>query len=56
MERDKKIDRVLKQWLDNVLVPIMVREYLAICGNGGDNGLSPFPSQDSDTTNPERVQ
>jgi len=56
MERDKKLDSALKQWLDNVLVPVMVREYLAIWRAQGDNDLSPVPSPDTEIETPERVQ
>jgi hypothetical protein len=51
MERDKQIDPVLKQWLDNVLVPVMVREYLAASLTKGDNGL-----ENSETSESEPVQ
>jgi hypothetical protein len=43
MERDAKIDPALKAWLDNVLVPVMVREYLASAREAGDNVSSPVP-------------
>jgi hypothetical protein len=56
VEPDTRIDPALKQWLDNILVPVMVREYLAICRTEGDNGLSSIPSEDSDPSNPERFQ
>jgi hypothetical protein len=54
--RDTEIDPVLKAWLDNVLVPAMVRKYLDACHELGDNGVSPTISRDSDTPNSERVQ
>jgi hypothetical protein len=54
MERDYKIDPVLKQWLDNVLVPAMVREYLAL-PEERDNVLGP-PPEESDDSIPEDIQ
>ena len=36
-----KIDPAVKAWLDNVIVPALVREYLAECGSRQDNGRSP---------------
>jgi hypothetical protein len=56
MERDKKIDPALKDWLDKVLIPVMVRQYLAIRGTVGDNGFSPIPCEDSVIPTSERVQ
>jgi hypothetical protein len=48
-----EIDPVLKAWIDNVLVPVMVREYLDSRPVEVDNGLSP---EDSETPMPERFQ
>jgi hypothetical protein len=56
MERGKKIDPVLKEWLDKVLVPVMVQEYLAMRANAGDNGSSPIAFEDSDIPSSGRVQ
>jgi hypothetical protein len=50
MERtdpETRIDPILKTWLDNVLVPIMVQQYLVACAEIGDNGCRPSPSQDN---------
>lgn len=38
MDRDPKIDPALKAWIDDVLVPAMVRQYLDACRAVGDNG------------------
>lgn len=35
-----RIDPAVKAWLDNVLIPAMVRQYLASNGPEGDNGMS----------------
>lgn len=56
MERAGKIDPVLKAWLDNVLVPAMVRQYLAARSEVGDNGFGVSPPEDSDTPLSEHVQ
>lgn len=37
MERDPQIDRALKAWLDNVLVPALVRQFRAERVTLGDN-------------------
>jgi hypothetical protein len=47
MKRDENIDPILKQWLDRVLVPVMVRQFLEILRTEGDNGLRPTASKDS---------
>jgi hypothetical protein len=56
MERDTKIDPVLKSWLDNVIIPVIVREYLAAQSQIGDNGLRLRPSEDSETPPSEPIQ
>jgi hypothetical protein len=37
-----RIDPAVKSWLDNVLVPALVRLYLAANGREEDNGLVPI--------------
>jgi hypothetical protein len=56
MERNAKIDPALKAWLDNVLVPIMVREYLAPAHEARDNVSSPDPAEGSETPPSEQFQ
>jgi hypothetical protein len=56
MKRDENIDPVLKQWLDHVLVPVMVRQFLAILRTEGDNSLRPTASKDSHIETVEQVQ
>jgi hypothetical protein len=56
MERDKNVGPALKEWLDTVLVPILVRKYVAMCCTDGDNGISSMPSENSEDPKPERVQ
>ena len=56
MERDTKIDPALKAWLDNVLVPVMVRQYLAARPRTGDNGLNPSSVENSEKPESEPVQ
>jgi hypothetical protein len=56
MERGGQIDKVLKAWLDNVIVPVMVRQYLAACSEVRDNGCRPSPSGDADNPVSEHVQ
>jgi len=36
--KKRKIDPALKAWIDNVIVPALVRLYLAECGSSPDNG------------------
>ena len=45
MGQEANIGPALKSWLDNVLVPAMVREYLAVQYDVGDNGLIASPSK-----------
>ena len=56
MERDVKIDPALKAWLDNVLVPVMVREYLTPSREPGDNVSSSDSAEDSKTPASESFQ
>jgi len=56
MGPDTKIDPALKVWLDDVLVPAMVRMYLDFKGDVRDNRCSPSPSQDVGTSPSEQVQ
>jgi len=56
MERDGKIDPALKAWLDNVLIPVMVREYLAPAREAGDNVSSPDSAEDSKNPTSEQFQ
>jgi len=46
MERGAKIDPALKAWLDKVLIPVMVREYLAPAREAGDNVSSPDSTEE----------
>lgn len=39
--KKRKVDPAVKAWLDNVLVPAMVRLYLAANNSGADNGVVP---------------
>ena len=36
--RKRRIDAALKAWLDNVIVPALVQQYLAECDSKQDNG------------------
>jgi hypothetical protein len=54
MGHDTKINPAVKAWLDNVLVPAMVRLYNSR-SDAGDNCLSPSPYLDADTP-PSEVQ
>lgn len=56
METSRKIDPVLKAWIDNVLVPVMVRRYLESCGVEEDNDSIPNSLQDSIMPESERDQ
>jgi hypothetical protein len=56
MGHGTKIDPALKSWLDNVLVPAMVRLYLDSRSDVRDNCPSPSPHADGDTEPSERVQ
>jgi hypothetical protein len=54
--QDTKIDPALKAWVDRVLVPAMVRQYLDARREVGDNNDSRLPCLDSGTSNEETVQ
>jgi hypothetical protein len=56
MEGSTKIDPVLKAWIDNVMVPVMVREYLEVCEAAGDNVQSPNSPKGSSLPEWERLQ
>jgi hypothetical protein len=56
MRCDDKIDPGLKHWLDCVVVPILVKNYIEICCVEGDNNSSPALSRDADDSTPEHVQ
>jgi hypothetical protein len=56
MEREPRIEPALKAWLDNVLVPSMVRQYLAAFREVDDNGVSAIPSEGSIPSTPENTQ
>jgi hypothetical protein len=53
---DTKIDPALKAWVDRVLVPAMVRQYLDARPEISDNNDSRFPCLDSGTSNEDTVQ
>jgi hypothetical protein len=40
--RKRKIDPAVKAWLDNVIIPAMVLEYLAEAESRENNGLIPI--------------
>jgi hypothetical protein len=50
------IDPALKAWLDNVLIPAMVRQYLAVSRDVIDNGVNAISSAESDSLTPEKTQ
>ena len=56
MEREIKIDPALKAWMDNVLVPALVREYRAAKCAVGDNERDRISGPISGTSIPEQVQ
>lgn len=56
MERDGKIDPALKEWIDKVLVPVMLREYLEARSIVGDNVPRPNSSEESNSPETERLQ
>lgn len=56
MERGSTIDPVLKAWVDRVLVPAMVREYLAIFRAAEENGGTTILAEDSDPSLQEKIQ
>jgi hypothetical protein len=56
MERDPKIDPALKAWLDNVIVPALVREFRAAARAVGDNEQGRILLQASGNSIPEQVQ
>jgi hypothetical protein len=51
-----RIDPVMKSWMDHVIVPAMVRQYVAAVGAAEDNGKDRFPLQDSGTQSEEPIQ
>jgi hypothetical protein len=54
--RDTNIDPAVKAWVDRVLVPAMVRQYLDTRPEVSDNSDSRFPSLDSGTSNEDAIQ
>jgi hypothetical protein len=40
--KKRKIDPALKAWIDNVIVPALVQQYLAECDSRQDNGRNPI--------------
>ena len=36
--RKRKIDQAVRAWMDNVIVPALVQQYLADCESNKDNG------------------
>jgi hypothetical protein len=42
---DTNIDPALKAWIDNVLVPALVREHLKAAGAAGDNDVRSNPQE-----------
>jgi hypothetical protein len=55
-DTNPKIERPVLEWLDNVLVPVMVREYLAVRARAGDNGEDRIGPSEADTLFPEKMQ
>ena len=53
MEQGSTIDPVLKSWVDGVLVPAMVREYLAIFRAAEENGWN---TEEPDSSLSENIQ
>lgn len=56
MARDTNIDPAVKAWVDRVLVPAMVRQYLDARREVRDNSDSRIPSLDSGTSNEDAIQ
>jgi len=56
MGRNPQIDPALKAWLDNVLVPALVRQFLAEIRPVGDNERNRITRTVSGTSIPEQVQ
>jgi len=56
MRGDTKLDPTLKAWIDSVLVPALVRQYLDARREARDNGEDRFPSLDSDNSSEDLVQ
>jgi hypothetical protein len=54
--RDTNIDPAVKAWVDRVLVPAMVRQYLDARPEVRDNSDSRFPSLDSGTSDEDAIQ
>jgi FMN-dependent NADH-azoreductase len=56
MARDLKIDPALKEWIDHVIVPALVLQYLDACRELVDNGEGRIPSLDSGTSEEDSIQ
>jgi hypothetical protein len=56
MEPHSKIDPVVKDWLDNVLIPALVRQYLAVSRDVVDNGVNAISSAELDRLTSEKTQ
>jgi hypothetical protein len=56
MERDPKLDPALKAWLDNVIVPALVRQFRAETRMVSDNERDRITRTVSGTSIPEQVQ
>jgi hypothetical protein len=56
MEREIKIDPALKAWIDNVIVPALVRHYRAEKCAVGDNERDRISRPTSGTSIPEQLQ
>jgi hypothetical protein len=56
MDRQPNLDPALKAWLDNVIIPALVREFRAETRAVGDNERDRTRRQDSGTSIPEHVQ
>ena len=56
MEQHPKIDPAVKAWLDDVLIPAMVRQYLAVSRDVVDNGVNLISSVESDRLTSEKAQ
>ena len=56
MEQHFKIDPVVKSWLDHVLIPAMVQQYLAVSRDVVDNDVNAISSAESDSLTSEKTQ
>ena len=56
MEREPKLDPVLKAWLDRVIIPTLVREFRAVTRAVGDNERDRTSRKDPGTSISEQVQ